>query len=108
MKKLALIFAFGVFTAAGVQALPLATPAAIVQVAQDKVEISPEDLPQAVKDAIAESEETKDLTISKAYQKTDEEGKVIYKVKFGTEEDGITKKYDAEGNEIVEEDVKEE
>ncbi len=108
MKKLALILALGVLTATGVQALPLTSPTAILQVAQDKVEISPEDLPQAVKDTIAESEETKDLTISKAYQKTDEEGKVTYKVKFGSEEDGITKKYDAEGNEIVEEDVKEE
>ncbi|MDN3668317.1 hypothetical protein QWY93_03110 [Echinicola jeungdonensis] len=103
MKKLVLIFAFGVFTAAGVQALPVNESPAFVQTVQDKVEISPEDLPQAVKDTIGESEETKELTISKAYQITDDEGKVIYKVKFGTEEEGITKKYDAEGNEIVEE-----
>jgi len=106
MKKLTLIIAFGVFAivAVNVQASPTLIEEQTIQVLQDKVEISPEDLPQAIKDAIAENDEIKDLTISKAYQLTDDEGNVIYKVKFVDGENTITKKYDAEGNEIVKEE----
>ncbi len=103
MKKIALIFALGAFTFAGIQAAPVVkSNVALVQEVQDENEIKPEDLPQAVKDTIAEKEETKDQTIAKAYQITDEQGNVEYKVVFGTEEEGFSKKYDAEGNEIVE------
>ncbi len=102
MKKIALIIALGAFTVAGVQAIEnMETSVAVYQeLAQDKAEIKPEDLPQAVKDTILESEDTKDLVISKAYQITDEEGNVHYKVVFGEDEDAVTKKYDAEGNEV--------
>ncbi|WP_460544813.1 hypothetical protein, partial [Echinicola sediminis] len=97
MKKLAIIIAFGAFTLLEVQASPVLLEERVSQVLQDKIEILPEDLPQAVKDSIEEGETTKDLTIYKAYQLTDDEGNVIYKVKFGEGEDIITKNYDAEG-----------
>ncbi|MBD8487742.1 hypothetical protein IFO69_03170 [Echinicola sp. CAU 1574] len=103
MKKLALIFALCAFTVAGAQASVLMPQLNVTKVIQDKIEIAPEDLPQAIKDTIVENDETKDLTISNAYQLTDAEGNVTYKVKFGMEEESITKEYDAEGNEIVEE-----
>ncbi|MDN3670518.1 hypothetical protein QWY93_14440 [Echinicola jeungdonensis] len=103
MKKIALIFALGVFSFAGIQAAPVVNSNfTVVQEIQDENEIAPEDLPQAVKDTIAEKDETKDQTIAKAFQLTDEAGNVEYKVVFGTEEEGLSKKYDAEGNEIVE------
>ncbi|GAB3664962.1 hypothetical protein GCM10028791_40670 [Echinicola sediminis] len=101
MKKLALVFAFGVVTFAGVQAAPQISNTMVEQTLQGKVEIQPEDLPQAVKETILDSEETKTLPISKAYQVTDAEGEVTYEVTFGIEEEATTKTYDAEGKEIV-------
>jgi len=101
MKKLALVFALGTFVFAGVQAAPQISNTEIVQSQQGKVEIEPEDLPQAVKDTILDSEETKSLPISNAYQVTDAEGEVTYEVVFGVEEESITKTYDSEGKEIV-------
>ncbi|MDN3668932.1 hypothetical protein QWY93_06285 [Echinicola jeungdonensis] len=103
MKKLALVFALGAFTFAGVQAAPVFSNVAVIQTVEDKVEIEAENLPQAVKDTILGSEETKALAISKAYQITDAEGTLSYEVVFGMEEDALTKKYDAEGKEISEE-----
>ncbi|WP_186755769.1 hypothetical protein [Echinicola salinicaeni] len=105
MKKLALVLALGTFTFAGVQAsnIPTDPEFNLVQSFQDKEEIKAEDLPQAVKDTITESEETQSLTITKAYKMLNIDGTVTYEVKFGMEEDAVTKKYDAEGNEIIEE-----
>ncbi|WP_215225393.1 hypothetical protein [Echinicola shivajiensis] len=105
MKKLALVLALGTFTFAGVQASNILTNPEfdLVQTVQDnKEEIKAEDLPQAVKDTITESEETQSLSISKAYKTLNADGTVTYEVKFGMEEDSTTKKYDAEGNEIIE------
>ncbi|UCS95479.1 hypothetical protein KZP23_10915 [Echinicola marina] len=102
MKKYVFILAIGMLMSTGLQAMELFPTSAMELSAQDKVEIAPEDLPQPVKDAIADSDETKDWTISKVYQMTDDEGSVIYKVIFGEGEESITKKYDAEGKEIKE------
>lgn len=108
MKKIVLIIALGAFTIAGVQAIGNIDPSETmyVELAQDKAEIAPEDLPQPVKDTIEEGEDTRYLEISKAYQSTDEEGNVHYKVVFGEGDDAITKKYDAEGNEVEKGDKK--
>ncbi|UCS94453.1 hypothetical protein KZP23_05345 [Echinicola marina] len=105
MKRLALVLALGTFAFAGVQASTIKTDNEfnLVQIVQDKEEIKAEDLPQAVKDTITESEETQALTISKAYKMLNADGTVTYEVQFGMEEDAVTKKYDAEGNEIIEE-----
>ncbi len=103
MKKLAFVFALGAFTIAGVQAAPLISNVAITQSQEGREEIQPEDLPQEVKDTILESEETKTLAISKAYKVTDAEGTVTYEVTFGVEEEAITKTYDDQGKEVVEE-----
>lgn len=102
MKKLALVIALGTFAFAGVQAAPQISNLETVQTLQDRVKIEPEDLPQVVKDTILDSEETKSLTISEAYQVTDAEGTITYEVTFGVEEEALTKKYDSEGNEITE------
>ncbi|AWW31608.1 hypothetical protein DN752_16580 [Echinicola strongylocentroti] len=103
MKKVAFIIALSVLLAHGVKAAEAISPKGQVVTLQDRIEIAAEDLPQAIKDTIDEKSETKDLTISKAYQVTDEEGNVIYEVKFGTGERSIEKKYDAEGKILVEE-----
>lgn len=102
MKKFAFIIVIGMLMSSGLQAMDIFPASNVELSAQDKVEISPEDLPQPVKDAIADSDETKDWTISKVYQMTDDEGSVIYKVMFGEGEDSVTKKYNAEGKEIKE------
>ncbi|WP_215223080.1 hypothetical protein [Echinicola shivajiensis] len=102
MKKFAFIIVIGMLMASGLQAMDIFPASTVELSAQDKVEISPEDLPQPVKDAIADSDETKDWTISKVYQMTDDEGSVIYKVTFGEGEDSVTKKYNAQGKEIKE------
>ncbi|GGF18034.1 hypothetical protein [Echinicola rosea] len=103
MKRVAFIIALGMMMSLEVKAsVAISSEGSIVHL-QDSLEIAPEDLPQAIKDTIDEKSETKDLTISKAYQVTDEEGNVIYKVKFGTGEQSIEKKYDAEGKILVEE-----
>ncbi|QDH79421.1 hypothetical protein FKX85_10395 [Echinicola soli] len=103
MKRVAFIIALGALVSLGVEASEGISPKGSIVHLQDRIEIAPEDLPQAIKDTIDEKSETKDLTISKAYQVTDEEGNVIYEVKFGTGEQSITKKYDAEGKILVEE-----
>lgn len=102
MKKFAFIIVIGMLMSSGLQAMDFFTASVVELTDQDKVEISPEDLPQAVKDAISDSDETKDWTISKVYQMTDDEGSVIYKVMFGEGEDSVAKKYNAEGKEIKE------
>ncbi|WP_186756187.1 hypothetical protein [Echinicola salinicaeni] len=102
MKKYVFILAIGMLISSGLQAMEILPTVNVELSDQDKVEILPEDLPQPVKDAIADSDETKDWTISKVYQMTDDEGSVIYKVMFGEGEESITKKYNAEGKEIKE------
>ncbi|MBN3583317.1 hypothetical protein JYB64_13035 [Algoriphagus aestuarii] len=68
---------------------------------QEKVKIEADALPDAVKAAIAESDEVKALPIAEAFQITQLDGTFHFEVIFdnGTEEK-LTKKYDQEGNEI--------
>ena len=93
----------GAMVSFGVKASEPLSPEGPIVHLQDSIEIAPEDLPQAIKDTIDEKSDTKDLTISKAYQVTDKEGNVIYKVKFGVGSQSIERKYDAEGKILVEE-----
>lgn len=103
MKKVAFIIAMCFCAAMGVKASATEVTKVEIHKVQDKIEIAASDLPQVVKDAIEEDSETKDLSISNAYQVTDQNGEVTYEVKFGTGEQSITNTYDAEGKKLVEE-----
>ena len=69
---------------------------------KDKVKVDPENLPVLVKETIAEDTETANLTITEAWQNTDKEGAIYYKVKFDKAGEEWVKKYDANGKEIKE------
>ncbi|MFD2034711.1 hypothetical protein ACFSKL_07925 [Belliella marina] len=69
---------------------------------QEKVKVDPENLPELVKETIAQNPETASLTISEAWQQTSEEGAIYYKVKFDNAGEELVKKYDADGKEIRE------
>lgn len=71
---------------------------------QEKVKIEAENLPDAVKTTITNDEAVKVFSIAEAFQIAQLDGTFHYEVIFdnGTEEK-LTKKYDQEGNEIIEE-----
>jgi len=104
MKKLLLVFAISAFGLIGLQAQTVTPPAtAVEQTSQDRVKISPNDIPQAVKTTISEKADTKDLRITEAYQITNTEGDLHYEVHFDKEGEVWTKKYDTAGKEVKEE-----
>jgi predicted Co/Zn/Cd cation transporter (cation efflux family) len=103
MKKLLLVFAISAFGLVGLQAQTVTPPAtAVEQTSQDRVKISPNDIPQAVKTTISEKADTQDLRITEAYQVTNAEGELHYEVHFDKEGEVVTKKYNAAGEEIKE------
>lgn len=100
MKKLILmsaLFAGGIaFTSTDVFANSTAeTP---IVISQEKTQIEPDKLPDAVKQAIAADESLKGMMIAEAWQAPTPEGKLHYQVAFdnGTEEK-LWKTYDADG-----------
>lgn len=68
--------------------------------AQEKVKLDPELLPEAVKKSIASDEMIADLTITEAWQITDEKGSTHFKIKFDDAGVELVKKYDLNGKEI--------
>ncbi|HSJ69272.1 MAG TPA: hypothetical protein VK921_16445 [Anditalea sp.] len=102
MKKLLLVLAISAFGLAGLQAQTVTPTTAVEQTSQDRVKISPEDIPQAVKTTISEKADTQDLRITEAYQITNEEGELHYEVHFDKEGEVVTKKYNAAGEEVKE------
>ena len=104
MKKMMLILAMGMFGFATTQAM--ASPFAPISVEKlyqdDKAEIDPADLPQAVKDAIENDTQLSNLEITKAFQVT-KGNELFYKVKFdgGLFGEEITKKFSASGEEVT-------
>lgn len=70
---------------------------------QEKVKIDPDSLPDPVKIAISRDETINTLPVEEAWKITLPEDQFHYAVSFdnGTEEK-LTKKYDAQGNEIIE------
>jgi len=103
MKKLLLVFAISAFGLIGLQAQTVSPPTtAVEQTSQDRVKISPNDIPQAVKTTISEKADTKDLRITEAYQITNAEGELHYEVYFDNEDKVLTKKYDSAGKEVKE------
>jgi hypothetical protein len=103
MKKLLLVFAISAFGLVGLQAQTVTPPAtAVEQTSQDRVKISPNDIPQAVKTTISEKADTQDLRITEAYQITNAEGELHYEVHFDKEGEVVTKKYNASGEEVKE------
>lgn len=102
MKKLILILAIGGLAYTNVHAQPHPVKFDRHLIFQDtRLEILPEDLPSKVKEAILEDEETKAAPVSKAFKVTAEDGTITYELTFGLEEESFEKKYDADGNEIV-------
>lgn len=67
---------------------------------QDKVKLDPEQLPEAVKMAIAANETIADLIITEAWQITDEKGATHFKIKFDNAGEELVKKFDINGKEI--------
>lgn len=68
---------------------------------QEKVKINPEDLPDPVKTAISLDVTISNLPILEAWKMPVSEDTVHFAVTFDTgAEEKLTKKYDAEGNEI--------
>ncbi|QDH78603.1 hypothetical protein FKX85_05980 [Echinicola soli] len=70
-------------------------------VTDQREEISPEDLPKKVVQAVLDSEETNGRVVSKVFKVTESDGTVHYEIKFGTEEESLIKKYDEKGKEIT-------
>lgn len=107
MRKMMLILAMGAFGFATTQAM--ASPMIPISVEKyyqdDKVEIDAADLPQAVKDAIENDTQLSNLEISEAYQVT-KDNELFYKVKFdgGVFGEEITKKFNAAGEEVIDEE----
>ncbi|WP_200974304.1 hypothetical protein [Echinicola sp. 20G] len=101
MKKIAFVFAFSAFTLLAAKATPLSPNNDSFSVFQDdKKEIDAEDLPKAVKKTILESKETKAVPIYKAYECSNPDNTITYKISFGLEEPEFSKTYDTEGNEV--------
>lgn len=104
MKKLLLVFAISAFSLLGLQAQTVPpTTTATEQTSQDRVKISPNDIPQAVKTTIADKADTQDLRITEAYQVTNADGDLHYEVHFDKNGEVLTKKYNAAGEEVKEE-----
>jgi hypothetical protein len=74
----------------------------MVMMKQDKVKLDPEQLPSAVKTSIAADETIADLTITEAWQITDEKGETHFKIKFDNLGKELVKKFDINGKEIKE------
>jgi hypothetical protein len=103
MKKILLVFAISAVGLVGLQAQTVTPPAtAVEQTSQDRVKISPNDIPQAVKTTISDKADTKDLRITEAYQITNAEGELHYEVHFDKEGEVISKKYNTAGEEVKE------
>ena len=103
MKKtflLTALIAAGVAFATPTIAYTLSSPVVILQ-EEEKTQISPNDLPDPVKQTIVMDETLAEFPVSEAWQITKVDGVIHYKVGFdnGTEEK-LWKKYDAEGKEI--------
>ncbi|MBS9524889.1 hypothetical protein KIH41_11735 [Litoribacter ruber] len=103
MKKGLLVLALCGFAFVGVQAQTTTPPTEPqTEINQDRVKIAPDDLPQAVRNSISEKDDVRDLRITEAYQVTNMEGELHYEVHFDKAGEAVTKKYDAQGNEVRE------
>ena len=71
-----------------------------ISLTQDKVKLDPENLPQAVKESIANDDRLNSLQITEAWQVNDEDGSMHYHLKFDDAGDEVEKKYNAQGEEI--------
>jgi len=102
MKKILLVFAISAFSLVGLHAQTTPPATAVEQTSQDRVKISPNDIPQAVKTTISDKADTKDLRITEAYQITNAEGELHYEVHFDKEGEVVSKKYNTSGEEVKE------
>jgi len=103
MKNLLIICFMIFFGLTGIQAQTVtSTVEAVEQSSQDRVKISPKDIPQPVKTSITQKADVKDLRITEAYQVTTAEGDIHYEVYFDNGTDVVTKKFDSSGKEVKE------
>ena len=106
MKKGLLLLAFCAFAFTGLQAQTTETEAEEQNVErsleQDRIGIATDDLPEMVRRSIHEGDEVRDLRIAEAYQVTNDEGELHYEIHFDRDGERVTKKYDAQGNEVRE------
>ncbi len=72
----------------------------MTQIAQDRVRIEADSLPEMVRTSISDNQELASLQITEAYEVTDADGEVHYEVMFLKEDETLTKKFDSEGKEI--------
>jgi uncharacterized membrane protein YkoI len=103
MKKLMLICALGAFGFATVNAAPVVVNDATEIFQQETTRVAPENLPQPVRDAIENDTEDKDARIVSANQRT-KDGQMMYEVTFQKDDRTYTKKYDAQGNKVDDDD----
>jgi len=106
MKKGLLLIALCAFAFTGLQAQTTETEVEEHNVEmghdQDRIRIATDDLPEMVRRSIHEGDEVRDLRIAEAYQITNDEGELHYEVHFDRDGERVTKKYDAQGNEVRE------
>lgn len=84
---------------------PTATETMTIEVTvqkQEKSKVDPKNLPELIKETIAQDTETTNLMILEAWKSTNEAGKTYFKVKFDKAGEELIKKYGTDGKEIKE------
>lgn len=79
------------------EAVVIETEEVVVEQNEKKLEIKPDALPSKVQE-ILKSDRFNTWDVSKAYEKTDDEGKKVYEVVLTNGEKKATYNFDAEGN----------
>jgi hypothetical protein len=105
MKKTILMSALLLAGAAFVQPSVAAISSDVIEISmqEEKVQINPNDLPDAVKATIAADESLQGAAVSEAWKITKEDDSVHFQVIFTSAEgEKTTKTYDPDGNEIKE------
>ncbi len=90
---------FTVINAAPVKQVNSAAVTQLSGTDQDKVEVKPEDLPEAVKTTLA-SEPYNEWKVEKAYAVTTEDGKSYYEINLSKGEETATVNLDKDGKKV--------
>lgn len=104
MKKIILIIFLSALGLTGLHAQTVNEQAAVEQSSQDRIKISTDDIPQPVKRSISQKAELQDLRITEAYEINKGDGLLHYEVYFDNGGEVMSRKYDAAGKEVKEED----
>lgn len=95
------LLAFGLSTAPLLaQSSEIVTESTEIAIVQDKVKLEPENLPESIKESIANDDKVAALQITEAWQVHEEDGSMHFHIKFDDAGEEIEKKYNAEGEEI--------